>query len=353
MNKKAGGTFSRKILCLAYLEGLFLSAGCTSGPPVSSMPPSSVPTVYAPTPTAAAASAASPDQVPLEKEQESAILQDGLIDLDLDGKTERVQLRAGKDLTLEVDGDRFVVYPDFQYTPNLAFTTYEQPPKFDVIEDSKGEKRLLVSVVWATNKIGSTAGLWLYKYDSANLHAIWTLDRDLPATQAVYNGGKTLETEMPPYPLKQRLSLTADDIDWLRRGIPSDPKEAVFYLPGTTLNYGLRDYDGDGNQELLIVRGVCLLDCPHYFSRQYLFFEMNGDTLQASKSYFASPVEQEIMEKLLLTNRLSVDLVQSGLSAWFQESRIDKETVREALDNMVQGGVIRQDGNNNEWRLSF
>ncbi|MDB5055986.1 MAG: hypothetical protein JWM44_4036 [Bacilli bacterium] len=130
------------------------------------------------------------------------LLNEQEVDLDGDGKAEKMSLVYNGDLELRINGLSEIVYANLADIDSV-YRTMNQKPEISIESPSEGtHKKMIVSLVWATNKIGSTVEMWVYEYRNEQIKRIWQLADEQPKTITTYNGNRNITVEIAEYRLK-------------------------------------------------------------------------------------------------------------------------------------------------------
>jgi hypothetical protein len=203
-------------------------------------------------------------------------------DLDNDGKSEQIRLIYDANLKLQMGYNSIVVTSDL---PNLEETnshTYWQKPAISVLQTDTKQKAILVSIVWSTNKIGSTAELWIYEYQSKAMKMIWNSGDFNPQGKAEYHQKtQSVSVQFPDYGINQNIVLDENQKQWISK-LAETPSEHEALLSDLT-EYKVT-LTPDGQSELMTKRLVAFDSAPYYISPLYTYYRIEKGKVVALRA---------------------------------------------------------------------
>lgn len=136
------------------------------------------------------------------------------VDLDGNGAKEPITFEIKENAMLLTVGENKLTIPlEGDVSAQDPPATYEQPT-LHLLNDGP-TKRILLSVVWNTNKIGIKADLWLYEFKSNKLPKVWDNQTRPEFVSYTLSDNKegTAVLEIPQYDLTIEIPITEIPID--------------------------------------------------------------------------------------------------------------------------------------------
>ncbi|MCX7921675.1 MAG: hypothetical protein N3B21_06640 [Clostridia bacterium] len=191
----------------------------------------------------------------------------GLHEGDIDGDSilEKVSLEQGSGLSLKVDDKEFVIAKEINWQISPYRTVIEPPTLRIVLPKNSRHFKIVVTIVWATNKIGSTVEMWVFDYRKKQIVKMLEVPADTHELDITtkYMGDHTVKVEIPQFKEVSLVKFNKEEFifpemklknetKWLKELF--DGKNKVFASSHTS--YGVKDLDEDGYDELVTCRGV-------------------------------------------------------------------------------------------------
>lgn len=221
----------------------------------------------------------------------------------------------------------------------------------DILSNKGSSSSLLVSILWPTNKIGSTLEQWLYNYDdSGSFTLLWSLADEFPAVESSKVNDHTLELAIPDYGgFTQRFALKDDDLVRLlsTSSTPNPLTQNDLISIGTPTAYNISNNSIDYTTKWVVKRLINLQSPPYSVGNLYTLFQTQNSIVVDDRAMFtsyANPTESEIIDLLLLENtHLPTDKSQL-LSTITDRTSADPQIIINVLQQMVEAGFLHNEG---------
>lgn len=220
----------------------------------------------------------------------------------------------------------------------------------DILSNNGSSSSLLVSILWPTNKIGSTLEQWLYNYDnSGSFTLMWSLADEFPAVESSKVNDHTLDLTVPDYGFTQRFALKDDDLVRLlsTSTTPNVLTQSDLINIGTPTAYNISNNNIEYTNQWVVKRLINLQSPPFSVGNLYTLFQAQNSIVVNHKALFtsyANPTEAEIIDLLLLENSsLPTDKSQL-LSTITDRTSADPQVIINVLQQMVEAGFLHNKG---------
>lgn len=234
-------------------------------------------------------------------------------DADGDGKAENIELVYERGKSEDFKGDLIVSINGSEATMMKGDEWFTKPyrsigelPEIKFLQERNGKgKAVLVIYSWATNGVGSTGGINVYKYVDRHISEVKVNDVERIIK---YKGKNTVNVDFPA--LKRTTNMKID-IDQFTRFLGEgnllkqqlEAKDTFYSHP---LWYLVKDYNGDGREELC---SVSILRMPPLaLCRQYTYYEYENGELRPVQAIATSLHTDDERESYLKDSIL--DLIQ-------------------------------------------
>ncbi|MCX7745495.1 MAG: hypothetical protein N2645_01195 [Clostridia bacterium] len=288
------------------------------------------------------------------------IMNDLKEDVDGDGTIESIQLVSGVDLQLKIDDQMFMIEPEVSWS--VRPHSVVSPPKLQIAKVKKGKyKNLIVSMVWATNGIGSTVDMHIYKYVKKNANGKPELKEAQltePKIYADFINKSLVRVKIPEASLMQNVKIdTKYYEEYLKEDKSMQLKDLFSEKEGlyvsTTTGFGLADYDGDGYPEILTDSLLRVGYRNLGFGRLYSVYDLGEDKLLPKKCIVIGSSElsakgtiMELMTDLASLNSLKISKIKNSILSNYPPGEIDR-----ALNEMIKDKQLVKDGE--EYRINL
>ncbi len=286
-------------------------------------------------------------------DDDGGVLQQDEQDLDGDGAKERISLLYDGDLILNVDGQELTAYPKLDDPRTASPGVMGQKPKIFVARPVSGaQKAVLVSLVWSTNKIGSTVNMWGYRYRDERLAEVWSLDQARPEILSEYQGERLLTVRIPSVGLRQNLTVREEDYDRIaahaKAGEGAGLRDEGLISPGVVTAYSIRN-EPDGHTELVTRRQTYIENAPYGFYALYTFYVFREGRPEPFNAFFAEDMQRFILDRILQEGPfvLSED---SKETAYLLETGHAMQEIQTALQRMTDADILVETKAGYTWR---
>lgn len=212
-------------------------------------------------------------------------------DVDGDGKAENIELVYERDksedfkgdLIVSINGSEAVVMKEDEWSIK-PYRTIGETPEIRFLQEQGGKgKAVLVIYSWATNGIGSTGVINAYKYVNGHISEMKVKDVERVMK---YKGNNIVNIAFPA--LKRAADVKIDESFLGEGNSLKQQSEAADTFDFHPLWYFLKDYNGDGQEELC---SVSVLRTPPL--EQYTYYQYENGELKPVQAVITSLYEDE------------------------------------------------------------
>lgn len=194
-----------------------------------------------------------------------------------------------------------IIIPSLNSTGDPALDPHTEL-HLDLLSSNDSSSSLLVSILWPTNKIGSTLEQWLYSCDaSGSLTLLWSLSDEHPSVESSQVDERTLELSLPDYQHTQSFQLKDDDLKRLLSNssalYPLAPSDLIQMGPPTSYNINVKG--SDYSDKWVVTRMLYLQSPPFTVGNLYTQFRMLDNKVVVEKVFFSSyadPSEPDVFD---------------------------------------------------------
>lgn len=271
--------------------------------------------------------------------QDSLIVDQLEEDLDGDGHPETVKLLFNGDLVLSIGENSTTVFSDFPApSPDGTWPVSEVQPGLEVV-GSEGARRVAVSAVWATSKIGTTAALTLYEYRNSAIEQVWNLEEQVPflKTRLLSHDQNLVQVSIPETNLLHTTFVLpdADRQRLLHQGsLEQMANQDGFLVASTHISFEWEDVNLDGWDELVTEQVVYYQSAPFSAGKLVMVYRME-DEIQPVMAFFTPGADVFETKDLPEVYRLAERFEQARLAG-------DKGTLIHLLTDHLT--VMEQEG---------
>lgn len=218
--------------------------------------------------------------------------------------------------------------------------------QLDILSNNGAASSLLVSILWPTNKIGSTLEQWLYNYDnSGSFTLLWSLADERPAVETSKVDDHTLELIIQDYGLTQLFALKDDDLTRLlsTSTTPNPLTQKDLINIGTATAYNISNNQLSSSHKWVVKRLINLQSAPFNVGNLYTLFQVQNSIVVEDKSLFtsyANPIEAEIIDLLLLENSNLPTNKSQLLSTLADRTATDPQLINNVLQQLIATGFL-------------
>jgi hypothetical protein len=212
-----------------------------------------------------------------------SILDSQSVDLDGDDKKELLKLVYSTQLSklLLVVGSQSVEVTGELPGINDTSTNnqqYIQKPSITLLQTENREPAILVSIVWGTNKIGSTVDMWVFDYKDQQLKRIWDVQDAKQTGEASFDSQfNTVNVTLPAYNLEATVTLDGNQKKLIGGIVGNNPNTAKHEAILSDLTAYQVTKGSDGRSVIRIQGLVAFDSAPFYLSPITIDFQIKGD----------------------------------------------------------------------------
>lgn len=168
---------------------------------------------------------------------------------------------------------------------------------------------LLATIIWPTNRTGSTVEQWLYSYTPKNgFSLLWNLAKEQPVITSRQLDGHTLEISLPNYGRVQKFQLKEEDILRVNSNSPVDDplNQPDLIQLGTPFAYSITGTAPAPAASWIVKRIINLESSPFHAGNLYTMYQVQDHKVTAETSYLSSsadPAEAELLDLVLIRHK--------------------------------------------------